>query len=125
MAALLSKSLLLLTAFTSITSAAPLEQRHKAATGKAVYFITNDAENAVVALPIGKDGMLSAGTVTKTGGAGSNSIDGMTMMAAVPDALVGQSALTVVGNVRSISALIPSFSFANRQANIKPRTSSP
>ncbi len=68
-------------------------------TGKAIYFLTNDADNAVVALPIGTDGTLSTGTVTKTGGAGSNAIDGDTKQKAMPDALVGQSALTVVGQV--------------------------
>jgi hypothetical protein len=66
--------------------------------GRAIYILTNDAENAVVAVPIGKDGMLSKGTVVKTGGAGLNSVDAMGQPAA-PDALVGQSALTVVGNV--------------------------
>lgn len=67
--------------------------------GKAVYFITNGQENSVVALPIGKDGMLSKGSSTKTGGAGSIAINGANMQPGVPDALVGQSALTVVGNV--------------------------
>lgn len=67
--------------------------------GKAVYFITNAQENSVVALPIGNDGMLSKGTSTKTGGAGSIAINGANMQPGVPDALVGQSALTVVGNV--------------------------
>ena len=99
MAFLLSRAVLALTLATSIASAAPHPQKQKATAGKAIYFLTNDAENAVVALPIGKDGMLAAGSVTKTGGAGSNSIDGMTKKAAAPDALVGQSALTVVGNV--------------------------
>ena len=69
-------------------------------TGKAIYFLTNDAENAVVALPIDKNGMLSKGTITKTGGKGSISINGATMQPAVTDALVSQSALTVVGSVR-------------------------
>ncbi|KAH7117568.1 hypothetical protein B0J11DRAFT_560807 [Dendryphion nanum] len=73
--------------------------------GKAVYFITNDAENAVVALPIGKDGMLSKGTVTKTGGAGSNAVNGTTKAPLSPDALLSQSALTVVGsNVFAVNA---------------------
>lgn len=65
------------------------------ATGKAIYFLTNDAENAVVALPVAAHGTLSQGTVTATGGAGSNSIDGTTNMSAAPDALVGQSSLTI------------------------------
>ncbi|KAH7069563.1 hypothetical protein BKA63DRAFT_605974 [Paraphoma chrysanthemicola] len=65
--------------------------------GKAVYFLTNDKENAVVALPISADGTLSNGTMTKTGGAGSIALDAK-MQPAVPDALVGQSSLTVAGN---------------------------
>ncbi|KAF1974468.1 hypothetical protein BU23DRAFT_94026 [Bimuria novae-zelandiae CBS 107.79] len=66
--------------------------------GKAVYFITNEAENAVVALPIGRDGKLSAGTSTKTGGSGGIQISAMTGQPALSDALVSQSSLTVVGN---------------------------
>jgi hypothetical protein len=61
--------------------------------------MTNDAENAVVALPIAPDGTLSKGTVTKTAGAGSIAINGMTNMPGLPDALVSQSSLTVAGNV--------------------------
>ncbi|RMZ72510.1 3-carboxymuconate cyclase [Pyrenophora seminiperda CCB06] len=68
-----------------------------AAVGKAIYFITNDKENAVVALPIGADGMLSKGTVTKTGGQGSIGLDSKGDPATL-DALIGQSSLTVVGN---------------------------
>ncbi|KAI4863361.1 hypothetical protein F4820DRAFT_377951 [Hypoxylon rubiginosum] len=68
------------------------------ATGKAVYLLTNDANNAVVALPIDEDGALAAGTITPSGGAGSNTIDGTTMKPAQPDALVSQSSLTIAGN---------------------------
>lgn len=68
--------------------------------GKAIYFLTNDAQNAVVALPIAADGTLSNGTVTATNGAGSNAIDGTTNQTSAPDALVGQSSLTIAGNVR-------------------------
>ncbi|KAE8841911.1 hypothetical protein PTNB73_06280 [Pyrenophora teres f. teres] len=73
------------------------QQAAKATVGKAIYFMTNDAENAVVTVPIGADGMLSKGTVMKTGGAGSIAVDAKGKPA-TPDALVGQSALTVVGN---------------------------
>ena len=115
----LSRSTIFLLALFSSTTAAAPHQTHRAgpnhqqdgsscsqqqepgaaATGKAIYFLTNDAENAVVALAIGSDGLLSKGTTTKTGGAGSNSISGATGQKAAPDALVGQSALTVVGQV--------------------------
>ncbi|EKG19145.1 hypothetical protein MPH_03515 [Macrophomina phaseolina MS6] len=66
--------------------------------GKAIYLLTNDAQNAVIAVPIAADGTLSGGTVTATSGGGANSIDGATNTSAAPDALVGQSALTVAGN---------------------------
>ncbi|KAH6620271.1 hypothetical protein C7974DRAFT_399339 [Boeremia exigua] len=68
------------------------------ASGRAVYFMTNDAENAVVALPIGRDGLLSRGTVTKTDGAGSNFINSATGLRAAPDALSAQSSLVVAGD---------------------------
>jgi len=71
--------------------------------GKGIYFLTNDAQNAVVALPIAADGSLSNGTVTSTGGAGSNSIDGSTNLAAAPDPLLSQSALTIAGQVSQAS----------------------
>ncbi|OBT75017.1 hypothetical protein VF21_06325 [Pseudogymnoascus sp. 05NY08] len=64
---------------------------------KAIYFLTNNAQNAVVALPVGCDGTLSHGSVTGTGGKGSNSIDKNTNLPAGPDALSSQSALTVSG----------------------------
>jgi hypothetical protein len=74
--------------------------------GKAVYFITNEEQNAVVALPIGKDGKLSKGSITMTGGVGSISIDGANGMPAASDALIGQSSLTVVGNVSQIERIL-------------------
>jgi len=67
---------------------------------KAIYVMSNAQANCVAAIPIGADGMLSNGTCTVTGGAGSNSIDGTTNQPAAPDALVSQSSLTIAGNVR-------------------------
>lgn len=64
----------------------------------AIFFLTNDQKNAVAAVPIGQGGMLSGGSVTATGGAGSNSLDAAGKPAA-PDALIGQSALAVAGQV--------------------------
>jgi hypothetical protein len=90
------------------------------AAGKAIYFLTNDQENAVVAVPIAADGTLSAGSLTATGGAGSNSIDGSTGQPAVPDPLVSQSSLTIAGNVG-----LPIFYRCPRLiANTRRRTSS-
>ena len=70
-----------------------------ASVGKAIYFLTNDAQNAVVALPIAEDGTLSGGTVTSTGGAGSNSIDGAKNATAAPDAPYGGMSTTDVAAV--------------------------
>ncbi|KAL1887402.1 hypothetical protein Sste5346_010243 [Sporothrix stenoceras] len=78
----------------------------KATNGKAVYLITNDQANAVVALPIGQDGLLKgAATSTPTGGAGANGIDGSTNQTAAPDALFSQSSLTIAGmNLFAVNA---------------------
>ena len=67
-------------------------------TAKALYFITNDAVNSIVALPIGKNGTLSDGSLTETGGAGSNEVDAAGKPLA-PDALSSQGAVRVAGNV--------------------------
>ncbi len=71
--------------------------------GKAVYLLTNDNSNAVVALPIGKDGLLAPGSRTATGGSGANGIDGSTNQPAAPDALFSQSSLAIAGNVWSFN----------------------
>jgi len=86
---------------------APRHRNQAATVGKAVYFITNDQANAVVALPIGPDGKLSPGTMTPTGGAGSIALNSKGQPAN-PDALVSQSALTIAGNV----SLPPSYPFS-------------
>lgn len=74
--------------------------------GKAIYILTNDAENAVVALPIGADGKLSAGKMAKTGGAGSAAVDAEGKPEA-PDPLASQSSLTVAGNVSLLQTFCP------------------
>ncbi|KAF4457927.1 hypothetical protein F53441_280 [Fusarium austroafricanum] len=68
-----------------------------AAMGKAIYILTNDQTNGVLALPIGNDGTLSKGKVTMTGGAGSIAVNAEGKPA-TPDALISQSALTIAGN---------------------------
>ncbi|KAK6210650.1 hypothetical protein LQW54_005999 [Pestalotiopsis sp. IQ-011] len=66
---------------------------------RALYTITNDYNNSVLALPFGPDGKIpgcSVGKLTATGGWGGNTInDGKK---AAPDALSSQSALTIAGN---------------------------
>ncbi|KAJ9268264.1 hypothetical protein DTO212C5_5592 [Paecilomyces variotii] len=92
----ISKLLLLALLWSMSIRAIPLSER-TCSTSKAIYFITNDANNAVAAVPIGNDGTLSGGTVTETCGKGANSIDGATNKPAAPDALLSQSAVSVAG----------------------------
>lgn len=75
-------------------------QYHQVTTGKAIYFLTNNARNSVAAIKINQlNGLLNDATLTATAGAGSVVVN-MEGKPATPDALVGQSALTVAGNVR-------------------------
>ncbi|GAP83551.1 putative 3-carboxymuconate cyclase [Rosellinia necatrix] len=67
------------------------------ANGKAIYMLSNEQDNAVVALPIQKNGLLAAGRLTGTGGAGMNGMDADGKPAA-PDPLFSQSSLTIAGN---------------------------
>ncbi|OIW33070.1 hypothetical protein CONLIGDRAFT_695437 [Coniochaeta ligniaria NRRL 30616] len=71
-----------------------LPQTTRSSSGKAIYIITNDAKNAVVAVRIGRDGQLSRGTTTETGGAGGSGVDSATNQTAAPDSLFSQSSLT-------------------------------
>ena len=67
---------------------------------KAVYVMTNDVTaNAIVAMSVGPDGKLSGGSITPTGGKGSNLVhaDGTI---AFPDSLSGQDSVVSAGNVR-------------------------
>jgi hypothetical protein len=57
------------------------------ANAQAVYFMTNAAQNSIVALKVAADGTLSDGSITPTGGAGMNGIDSATGGPAAPDAL--------------------------------------
>ncbi|KAK8085903.1 hypothetical protein PG994_000877 [Apiospora phragmitis] len=67
---------------------------------RAIYTISNDQQNAVVAMPVQADGMVGkATTSTATGGIGANGIDGSTNQPSAPDALFSQSALTVAGKM--------------------------
>ncbi|KAL2065457.1 hypothetical protein VTL71DRAFT_3127 [Oculimacula yallundae] len=67
------------------------------ANAKTIYFITNAAENSIVALKVAEDGTLSEGSVTPTGGAGMSGVDDKGAIAA-PDSLFSQGAVKVSGN---------------------------
>lgn len=95
-----------------LADAAPSDSPEKgtrAASGgknaKAVYFLSNDAKNSVVALKVNADGTLSDGSITLTGGSGASGIDGMTNASAGPDALFSQSALKAEGHVSMPAAM--------------------
>jgi hypothetical protein len=67
--------------------------------GKALYFLGNEPDqNTVIAVTVGKNGLLSGGTITPTSGFGSNSVDAEGQ-AATPDPLVSQASLVVVENL--------------------------
>jgi hypothetical protein len=74
-----------------------------AKSAKAVYFITNAANNSVVALSVAADGTLSDGSITATGGAGMSGVDS-TGAPAAPDSLFSQGAVKVAGNVSVVFA---------------------
>lgn len=93
-----SIAVLLAACLTSTVSAHPFRKQPNTS-NNAIYFLTNEKANSVVAVPIGQDGMLSGGMTTATQGAGSNSINGETNEPAVPDPLIGQAALVVAGQV--------------------------
>ncbi|KAH7386163.1 hypothetical protein BKA64DRAFT_645742 [Cadophora sp. MPI-SDFR-AT-0126] len=73
------------------------EQAAASTNAKVVYFISNAAQNSIVALKVAANGTLSDGSVTSTGGAGMSGVDG-TGAAAAPDSLFSQGAVKVVGN---------------------------
>lgn len=64
---------------------------------KALYFLSNAAQNEVVALKVAADGTLSDGSLTCTGGAGMTGVDAQGVPA-IPDALFSQGAVKVLGN---------------------------
>jgi hypothetical protein len=65
----------------------------------ALYFQTNKAGNMIVAVPVGADGTLSAGTLTPTGGDGGNLVDPATGNPNALDPLASQGSVRVAGNV--------------------------
>lgn len=68
---------------------------------KAIYFITNAAQNSIVALKVAADGTLSEGSITATGGAGMTGVNAEGTPA-VPDGLFSQGAIKVAGQVSGI-----------------------
>ena len=82
------------------------------ANAKALYFITNDDDNALAAIELGADGLITGnGAVYQTGGKGASGIDGATNSSAAPDSLFSQSSLTVAGKVRWFSSPFHNISY--------------
>jgi hypothetical protein len=65
---------------------------------KAIYFMTNQADNSVIMLPVQADGTLGQGSMIATGGKGGILIDQTTNKPAASDALASQGAIRVAGN---------------------------
>ncbi|CAH0057151.1 unnamed protein product [Clonostachys solani] len=63
----------------------------------AIYLTTNEQQNSVVALPIGRNGLLGNGTSISTGGRGASGLLASNNQPSAPDSLFSQSALTVSG----------------------------
>ncbi|KAJ6093574.1 hypothetical protein N7486_008863 [Penicillium sp. IBT 16267x] len=74
----------------NIIEACPEDPYNGWHSGKAVYLQSNEQDNSVVSIPIGRDGKLYGGMVTSSGGKGGAGIDGTTKKPAAPDALLSQ-----------------------------------
>lgn len=88
----------------SLTIAAPgtpraAARKELAGNAKAVYLLSNEVQNSVVALKVNRDGTLSPGSVHLTGGKGAAGIDDAKNATADGDVLFSQSSLRADGNV--------------------------
>ena len=70
---------------------------------KAIYFMTNAADNSIVALPVMENGNVMDGSITPTGGKGQSSVDAMTNKPNAVDGAASQGAVRVAGQA-SLSA---------------------
>ena len=79
--------------------AAGVSANSSSATPKAIYFISNTADNSIIALKVAQNGILSDGSITATGGAGLSGISAADGKAAAPDSLFSQGVVKIAGNV--------------------------
>lgn len=91
---------------------------------KAIYFLTNAANNSIVALKVAADGTLSDGSITSTGGVGMSGVDS-TGAPAAPDSLFSQGALKVAGNVYLLLIVLASQLTAAVPSSREPRLKHP
>ncbi|SCU89934.1 LAFA_0E21968g1_1 [Lachancea sp. 'fantastica'] len=66
--------------------------------GQALYFQTNEKDNAIVSVKINENGTLSEGLKVWTNGTGASEISAATNQTASPDGLSSQGSVAVVGN---------------------------
>jgi hypothetical protein len=71
---------------------------------QAIYILTNNHENAVIGLPIQKNGLLGEPVSTLTGGVGEAGVDSDGVPAG-PDSLFSQGAVAVAGEVHTPSPM--------------------
>ncbi|KAL4938023.1 hypothetical protein BDV06DRAFT_232197 [Aspergillus oleicola] len=76
--------------------ASPVANSSHGGSSKAIYVLTNNPDNAVIGVPIEKNGLLGHGKVAATGGIGQSGVDSDGVPAG-PDSLFSQGAVTVAG----------------------------
>jgi hypothetical protein len=91
-------SLLLSTFFFTLSVLSSPSVRRNWDHPRALYYITNDATNAVVSLHIAEDGVINEGLTTSTGGAGLHGLNA-TGQVSGGDALFSEGSVTVAGSV--------------------------
>jgi hypothetical protein len=89
---------------------------------KAVFFITNDVQNSIVALPVQANGLLGAGSITSTGGKGLQEVNG-TRSPTLVDGLASQGSVRVSGHVSLLvtcsDSILTNVASVRRQSWIK------
>lgn len=93
---LLSSFNYLIAAFLSVSQAAVLRRESQDPQASVLYFIANNnTQNAVIAIPVGRDGKLlrNGATVTPTGGLGGSILDMQTLQPFTPDSLNSQNSI--------------------------------
>lgn len=98
-ALLLWTTLLVGCTYANSIESCPRDPNNGFLAGKTVYLQSNEQNNSIVSIPIGRDGKLYGGMVTPSGGMGGDGIAGTTNKSAAPDALSSQGSVTVSGDV--------------------------
>jgi len=90
---------LLLSGVAFSLPATPYQAAPYLSTPRAVYFLSNSHENAVISLRVNEDGTLSDSTAYPTGELGEAAFFGSKKMRAGPDSLLSQAPLVVAGEM--------------------------